>query len=62
VTWNSPTALPSLSFQIPITTGVGSSTISHAFRVKKSAASGESRTLPYCPAPTIRRSAPAARP
>jgi hypothetical protein len=41
---------------------VGSSTISHAFRVKKSAASGESRTLPYCPAPTIRRSAPAARP
>jgi len=58
VTWNSPITLPFASFQVAITSGVGRSTTSQCLRARYSAASGESSTLPYCPAPMISVSAP----
>jgi hypothetical protein len=60
VTWNSPITLPFASFRVAITSGVGRSTTSHRLRARYSAASGESSTLPYCPAPMISVSAPSA--
>ena len=58
VTWNSPITGPLARFHWAMASGVGASETSTCLAARKSAASLDSLTMPFCPVPTIRRSAP----